>query len=171
ERTVETEVRLGRVGEERDPRAQHGEERGLAAPFLLDEAARRLAYDALERGLGGAQAGPGPPPAAGRGRRLGGGLAARVPRAATELATSGTEDEGRIDESHVPAGVAPRVLVARRQQDSPTLIERVDDGLDGVPDGKILDRPMDADTATGFVRHGDHDRTSASCGARRFGAT
>jgi hypothetical protein len=53
EGTVEAQVRLVLVAEERAQRAQERKHRRLPASLLLDEAARGRSNDALERILGG----------------------------------------------------------------------------------------------------------------------
>src|SRR5262249_33266585 len=70
---------------------------------------------------------------------------------------AGGEDERRIDDPDVPPRVASRVLVARGQEHTAALIEPVDERLDRVRDGNLLDRSVDADASPSVVRRGGHD--------------
>src|SRR5262249_57867504 len=81
----------------------------------------------------------------------------RVQRIDAEAATARGEDERRIDEPDVPPRVASRVLVARGQEHTAALLEPVDERLDGVRDGNLLDRSVDADASPSVVRRGGHD--------------
>src|SRR5262249_56699582 len=77
-----------------------------------------------------------------------------------KIAIAGGQSERRVDEAHVPGGVAPGVLVARGQEHPAMGVERLDDRLDRVSDGDLVDSSMDADPARGLVRGRVHTASS-----------
>src|SRR3989441_1484609 len=160
EGAIEAEVRLLGVMEERAERAQEGEHRRLPTALLFGESTRGRANCAVQHLLGGRH----PLDRVERAERPGDrgqeDAAARVQRLEAEAATPHGEDEGGVDESHVPACVAPRVLVAGGQEHSAVRVERLDNGLDRARDGDFLDRSVDADPARGVV--GGHGHGLAS---------
>ena len=162
EGAVEPEVRLLGVPEELDQRPERREHRGLAAPVFLREAGRRWAnrhrdrvgrplealdlIEALERlGDGGEQ-----------------DQAAGVQSLGAEPTPAGYEDERRIDEPHVPAGVAAGVLVARGEQHAAARVEGVHDRLDGIRHRERLHPAVDADAPTREVAVTGHGRNLLS---------
>src|SRR6266850_6602701 len=71
--------------------------------------------------------------------------------------TAGDEDKRRVSKPHVPARVAARVFVARRQQHPAVAIERVNNRFDCPFDRNAFNDTADIDTTTSAVGIGAGD--------------
>ena len=131
ERAVEAEVRRRRLSRRGRLSARSTVNSvGLLAPLLLGDAARRLgapcprAPSSLETQRRDARRTPS------SARSIAGSStrAAVVQRPDGERPRATGDLERRVDEAHVPARVAARVLVARREHDAAPCVERIDSG-------------------------------------------
>src|SRR6266849_9490529 len=68
-----------------------------------------------------------------------------------KVATVGDERKRRVNESHVPTGIAAGVFVARRQEYTMVAIEGVDNGLDRSFDRNAFDDTADIDATASAV--------------------
>ena len=158
EGAIEAQVRLVLVEEQVDEGPQEGEDRGLAAPVLLGEApggCPHLALDDVVPRVDRRHDGEPRERPAERGSKS---PAARVQGLRPEAAPLRGEHDGRVDEAEVPARVAARILVARRQERPAALVEPFEYRLDGVADGDALDRAADGDAAARQVLLGARGR-------------
>jgi hypothetical protein len=144
-------VRVPRGAEEVDDRSKRREDRRLAAALLLREAAGRRRDASRQSGSAGLHVRDA---AGGAERALQGGqehAPALVERAHLHVAAAARDHQRGIGEPDVPARVAARILVARREQHPEVGVEPVDDRLDGVLDAHPLRAPDDADAAVRAV--------------------
>jgi hypothetical protein len=148
ERAVEPEVNVVGTPKHVDDRAEHGKDAGLLATLFFGCAHGARADDGRERVHCGGRLldrvqrldrGP---------NRLEEHAAARVQRGHRDPTSARRERERRIDEPQVPPRVAPRVIVARRQEHAAPMVERVDQVFDGGSAVDLLRAPIDDDAAS-----------------------
>ena len=158
EGAVQAQVRLVLVEEQVDEGPQEGEHRGLAAALLLGEAPRGRPHLALDDVVPRVDRRHDVEPRERPAERGEQDPAARVQGLRPEVAPPRGEHDGRVDEAEVPARVAARILVARRQERAAALVEPFEDRLDGMADGDALDRAADGDAAARQVLLGARGR-------------
>ena len=153
-RAIQPEMRLSRAKEEVDQDTEEREDRGLLAALLFGKAAGcglDRPDQVIPTPLSPCHSGQ---PLDSRSESGQQHLATLVQGGEPKVAAARDEGNRRIDEAHVPAGVAAGVLVARGEEHALTAVERIDDGFDRVGDWQVFDETMDGNAAAAAVAIG-----------------
>src|SRR5262249_36759746 len=141
--SIQTEMLVFPTAEEVDQSAHDGKDRRLFAPLFFRETTRRLCDKPVQCMSANFGCDAGRNAADDFGNDPQQRTSALVQSEDMELSSASLQRQRWNNETNVPARIPSWILVARRQQDAASLIQRCNERPDCTLEGNLLNSPMD----------------------------